>query len=518
MFKKLSDSIKNEIYAMENSQLHIVYSILTFIGAIALRGFWESYSDIPVGNLQDYTGPMIPHFFFWYIVLALFFIIIFYFATKEKIEKIVRVVLPFFLVLLIVPFVDIILSWGKGADITYMLPGIHHDILIRWFTLSGSTPMGMGGTIGLKVEALLATFFCFMYVFWIKRNHVVKSIIVTFIFYSTIFWWGSLPYLIYFLQTLFQVEHIYSETILTNFELLLILLFGSLTVFLYKKDYFKAIIKQVNPLKIAVFELLFLLGVSIGLNQTLDVAPITQETVFYWIFAPFLIFFAYLFHLFIRHIISEKLETHQSLFPLQVPYHFFKTSAIFLFIALVVYSFTIDFTTTFIILFFVFSLYIYYNPPLTLRRIPVLSKILLSQSLLSIILLGYYFSEGRLNQFPKEIILFFILGITLLLNFLDLKEYKFDTKHKVLTLPTLVGVKNAKIISGIFLIIIPPMIGVIVNNMILTIVLFVIGIADLIIIYKLEKSEKIIVLTNMFKILILIFFLYSMPQLIPYTI
>lgn len=518
MFDNLSNSIKNEIYAIENSQLPIVYTILTFIGAITLRGFWESYSDIPVGNLQDYTGPMIPHFFFWYIVLALFFIIIFHFATKEKIEKIVRVVLPFFLVLLVVPFVDIILSWGKGADITYMLPGIHHDILIRWFTLSGSTPMGMGGTIGLKVEAIFATFFCFIYVFWIKKNHVIKSIIVTFIFYSTIFWWGSLPYLIYLLQTLFQVEHIYSEAILTNFELLLVLVFGSLTVILYREDYFKTIIKQINPLKISVFELLFLLGIAIGLNQTQDVASITQETIFYWIFAPILIFFAYLFQLFIRHIISEKLDNYQSLFPQTVSYSFFKSSAIFLFILLVVYSFTVDFTTTFIILFFVFSFLMYYNPPLTLRRVPILSKILLSQSLLAIMLLGYYFSEGRLNQFPKEIILFFIIGVTFLLNFLDLKKYEFDTEQKVLTIPTLIGLNHAKLLSGIFFIVIPPLFGTILNNLIMTITLFIIGFIDFLIIYKLEKSEKFILITTIFKMIIILFFLFTIPQLIPYTI
>jgi 4-hydroxybenzoate polyprenyltransferase len=137
---------------------------------------------------------------------------------------------------------------------------------------------------------------------------------------------------------------------------------------------------------------------------------------------------------------------------------------------------------------------------------------------LAIILLGYYFSEGRLNQFPKEIILFFIIGVTFLLNFLDLKKYEFDTEQKVLTIPTLIGLNHAKLLSGIFFIFIPPLFGIILSNLIITVSLFVIGIVDFVIINKIEKSEKFILITNTLKMIIILFFLVTIPQLIPYTV
>lgn len=511
----LLEKFENLVSHLENSKLHITFFIMFFLAIIALRGFWESYSDTPVGNLQDYVGPMIPHFFFWYITLALMVIFILHLATKENIIKTAKAALPAFTVLLIVPFIDIILSWGKGADITYMLPNIHHDIFIRWFTLAGSTPMGMGGTLGLKLEGLLVPFLSFFYVF-IKKENILKTIVVAFIVYSTVFWWGSLPYLIYYLQILFNVEHIYSEFLLTNFELFIIIIFGSTLFFMYTKDHLKDFIEKTDILKIIIYELFFFIGVAIAWNQTKTEISPSQITIFYWIFALVLIPVAFAFQKIINHITSTVEHLGRNIFPDSIPFSFFKTTAAFLFIFIIVYSFVISFTVTFLMLIFVFSYFLYYSPILNLYKIPILSKVLIAQNVIVITFLGYFLVLGRFNEFPYQVLILLFFGLPILISMIDIKNYEYDQKHDILTIPTIFGFKKGRILIGIFFPIIFAIPGIIFDQMLLTVIMVIVGIIDFILIIWEKYREEYIFLTLIFMLIGIILYLFFNPAMIPY--
>lgn len=511
----LLEKFENLVSRLENSKLHITYFIMFFLAIIALRGFWESYSDTPVGNLQDYIGPMIPHFFFWYITLALMVIFILHLVIKEDIIKTAKAALPAFTVLLIVPFIDIILSWGQGADITYMLPNIHHDILIRWFTLAGSTPMGMGGTLGLKMEGILVPLLSFFYLY-VKKQKLITSLVVTFIVYSTIFWWGSLPYLIYYLQILFNVEHIYSEFLLTNFELFIIIIFGSTLFFMYKKEHLKDLIKKTDFLKISIYELFFFIGVAIAWNQTQTEISPSQITIFYWIFALVLIPVAFAFQKIINHITSKAENLGRNIFPDSIPLSFFKTTAAFLFIFIIVYSFVISFTVTFLMLIFVFSYFLYYSPILNLYKIPVLSKVLIAQNVIVITFLGYFLVLGRFNEFPYQVLMLLFFGLPILISMIDIKNYEYDKKHDILTVPTILGLKKGKILIGIFFPIIFALPGIIFNQILLTVIMLIVGIIDLVLIVGEKYREEYIYLTLIFMLIGIILYLFFNPTMIPY--
>ena len=127
MFK----SLRKIINSLENSKAPSIYFILTFIFVISLRNFIEIFSD---SDTSQISFAEFFHYDMSYIALAMVVVIFLYFFIKKDVLKIIRVVLTSFLILLIVPVIDIIWSFGKGLNMAYMLPGYHSNIMQRFFT------------------------------------------------------------------------------------------------------------------------------------------------------------------------------------------------------------------------------------------------------------------------------------------------------------------------------------------------------------------------------------------------
>ena len=95
--------------------------------------------------------------------------------------------------------------------------------------------------------------------------------------------------------------------------------------------------------------------------------------------------------------------------------------------------------------------YSYSAPPLRLKRIPVLSKAIISLISLAIVFLGYITVQGESSGvgFPKFFVWFFLIGITLAANFIDLKDYAGDAAGRIMTVPVLLGLPLARLVIGI---------------------------------------------------------------------
>jgi len=81
---------------------------------------------------------------------------------------------------------------------------------------------------------------------------------------------------------------------------------------------------------------------------------------------------------------------------------------------------------------------------------PLLSKFLISLNSLALALLGFSLVRGNLAEFPTALALIFMVGFTLAINFIDLKDFKADKKAGIKTLPVMLGQRNAKIATGLF--------------------------------------------------------------------
>lgn len=111
------DKTKDLISAVENSKKPYIYFVLTFFFAATLRNFLELFSTEGSLSFIEFY-----HYYLSYIALALALILLFYLATKENIERLSRIVLPCFMILNLVPILDLVMSGGRGFNITYMIP------------------------------------------------------------------------------------------------------------------------------------------------------------------------------------------------------------------------------------------------------------------------------------------------------------------------------------------------------------------------------------------------------------
>ena len=105
---KLIEKIEKKIEELETSKIPIIYFILTFFFITTIRNFFEIFSD-----KAEISFELFSHYDISYVYLVLMFIILFHLFTKEKIERISRVILPCFLILILALVIDLLISGGK---------------------------------------------------------------------------------------------------------------------------------------------------------------------------------------------------------------------------------------------------------------------------------------------------------------------------------------------------------------------------------------------------------------------
>lgn len=93
--------------------------------------------------------------------------------------------------------------------------------------------------------------------------------------------------------------------------------------------------------------------------------------------------------------------------------------------------------------------YLYSCRPFRLKRIPLLSKLLIGINSLAVALAGYALLGGNVMEFPWEWMLFILLPLSLAANFVDLKDTDGDRATGIATLPVLLGEKKARIVIAI---------------------------------------------------------------------
>ena len=88
--------------------------------------------------------------------------------------------------------------------------------------------------------------------------------------------------------------------------------------------------------------------------------------------------------------------------------------------------------------------FIYSCRPLRLKRIPIVSKLLIGINSLCVAVCGYALSGGFWLDFPNIWAFFILVPLSLSANFVDLKDTAGDQAQGVATLPVLLGEANAR--------------------------------------------------------------------------
>ena len=153
-------SFHRVITYLETADIPFANFVLTFFAATTLRNLLEQL--VFADSAPHHLGSDLFHYYLSYIALALGFIILLKTATKESAGRVSRVVLPFFIILNIVPPLDMIFFSQGRYSLGYMFPGEHDPLGQRFLTFFGS--LGESGiTFGMRLEIVLVILACAFY-------------------------------------------------------------------------------------------------------------------------------------------------------------------------------------------------------------------------------------------------------------------------------------------------------------------------------------------------------------------
>jgi len=120
--------------------------------------------------------------------------------------------------------------------------------------------------------------------------------------------------------------------------------------------------------------------------------------------------------------------------------------------------------------------------------------------------MGYNLITGSMN-IPGVIAVFFLVFFTAAINFIDIKDYEGDKKAGIKTIPVVFGLRNSKIIIGLFFLMSYPALYIVFRENCLMPVLIVFGLAQFFLINKKNYNEKQILTVYLFSLVFLVFYL-----------
>lgn len=512
LIDKIINFEKNLINSLENSKVPFIYFILTAIFATTPRIFMEIFSDH-----STITWIVFLHYISFFISLSMLLVLLFHLATKTDILKVAKVILSAYIIIIIVPIIDLLLSAGKGYNLAYMLPGVHDNLLLRYYTFFGDFP-NLGITPGMRIEIGIILLASFIY-FYIKNSNLIKSIYYMLLTYTLIFAYLATPFILKAGLTALNLQYseINLDMLVFYFYMVIIFFAGILLLYLRYSDYFMLIIRDIRPFRLLHYELMFIIGFMLGTKYTLF--NLNYFNIFYFILIPISIAFAWLFSITTNNIEDYEIDKisnkNRPLVNSKMSLELYKKLAwFFLFIALF-YAAITNFATFFIILLFIGNYFLYSMPPLKLKRIPFFSKLLISLNSLSLVMLGFFLAGNSIFQFPKIITAIFLIGFTAAINFIDIKDYEGDKKAGIKTLPVVLGLEKAKFIIGIFFILTYISVIFIIKDLYVIFLFFILGLLQFYLVNRKSYDEKPIFLVYFASLLILFYYLiYVMHSLL----
>lgn len=527
--------VENLIQKIENLDINLRLWITTLLAIIIIRLGLESFSS---GKFELYTLFSFPHFFLFFIALLLSIIFLIYLLTKNNIIKISKIGLIGWLILWIAPIVDLFISRGRERFMMGYIFDSPQNFLDRYLHFFGGSPT-FGITYGMRVQIILACLFITLYVF-VKTKNVLKTIITPICVYTLIFIYSILPSLLVALQKLslnfdykdildviFVPKSIWQISFSDPFglfdtEMSLVLFFLTVIqlviwyliydrkklkyLFLYNLRYLRFLLQ--------IFALFS--GLYLGYKIT-EVNPDFSLFGILTLFSLFCsIFFVWLFSVGINDIydleIDKKSPANQKRILIQkimTPQEYQQLNSVFLGLACLS-SFILGLPFFSLILILSAFCFIYSSPPFRLRRWPIIATLIIAASILLAVFEGFmlFTKNQSLASFPHSLILLILVFFTLALNIKDIKDYKADKENKILTIPSILGLRKGRFVCGLLVLLSFLLFAVFLKNKLLLLVSFGFGILGFLLTYDRRSKEDIVFL--LYSVYLILVFVMSL--------
>lgn len=406
-FKQIFQLIVDKI---EGVELPIHRYLFLFIAILSVRLCLEFFSNQRLFKAED-----VLHISLWFIFIVEAFMLQLHLFSKEKVDKIIRLVVCCFSIALTAPIIDLIVSQGKLSKMNYLAINSVSDLLWSYITIGGAS-LSRGATLGIRIEIVLLIFASFNYIF-AKTNSIWRSLLGTFSIYTVLFLSGAIPFFMSKINLLFGLS--YSPNDQSSIYLLFLLDVIIFLALIYrlksKKENYKFDLKKFTLafVRISSYSGLLIYGILLARNNYTPNWTLNPTTIYYF---PLLVL---LFILIVLYEIWGK----KGLFSRSSYYR-----QIGLFVLIVFISSCINFYSFFGSMICWGLLFFLYESPLNFSKIKVLSALFKSLLNIGFVFLGFLTFGAPLVGFPtKDLFLILITSFSVYLYF-DLK--KINLQHE----------------------------------------------------------------------------------------
>jgi hypothetical protein len=198
--RKIQTFFKETVSKIEDYPLPLRRYVLLFIALLSIRLCLEFFANQRLFKIED-----VIHIGLWFIFIVLAFMIQLHFFSKVKMEHVIKLVVCCFTIALSAPIIDLIISQGKFSKMNYLSINSVGDFIWSYLTIGGAS-ISRGATIGIRIEIILLVVASFNYIL-IKTGNVFRAVLGTVSIYTVLFLTGTIPYFIGKINALFQLSY-----------------------------------------------------------------------------------------------------------------------------------------------------------------------------------------------------------------------------------------------------------------------------------------------------------------------
>jgi 4-hydroxybenzoate polyprenyltransferase len=291
--------------------------------------------------------------------------------------------------------------------------------------------------------------------------------------------------------------------------------FNFILLYYWNRRYFFTLFRDIRPFRIFHFELMFTFGYLLYLRSVNSLGVlVAPEVISKFLLMSFSIFFASLFSLISNNFSDYQIDRisnrKRPLIQETIKKNDYFLIGVWSFFIAILCSLIVGLRSLIFILVFIGIYFIYSMKPLRLKKIFLFSKLLIALNSLILILAGFSLSVVDFNNFPSFLYYFILIGFTLVINFIDIKDEEGDRRAEIKTLPVLVGLENSKILIGLFFIFVYLSAYYLFKKIIIFFVLLFFSLLEFYFINKKEYNEKIVFVIYLISLIVIgLVFLYE---------
>lgn len=228
----------------------------------------------------------------------------------------------------------------------------------------------------------------------------------------------------------------------------------AIILFLLKRSYFREIVMDIRPGRILHYYVLFIFGFVLYKSSYLELIQSDFETIIELILYLMVLIYSAVFAIASNN--KEDLQVDEITNKNRPLVRKVVDPKIYLRIARISLAFSLILAAIISVPFFISILsisliyYLYSCKPFKLKRFVFLAKFLIGINSLISAICGFVTAGGSLENFPIFWMLFILIPVSLMANFVDLKDTEGDRHAGVKTLPVIFGEDKAKKMIAVF--------------------------------------------------------------------